>query len=34
MAVKYQRRRPDYLFLFRQYGAKTLAELHNENLGK
>jgi hypothetical protein len=34
MAVKYQRRRPDYLFLLRQYGAKTLAELHNENLGK
>lgn len=34
MAVKYQRRRPDYLFLLREYGAKTWAELHNENLGK
>ncbi len=33
MAVKYQRRRPDYLFLLREYGAKTLTELHNENLG-
>lgn len=33
MAVKYQRRRPDYLFLLREYGAKTLAELRNENLG-
>ena len=34
MAVKYQRRRPDYLFLFREYGAKTWAELRNENLGE
>ncbi|MEI7840759.1 MAG: ankyrin repeat domain-containing protein [Methylococcaceae bacterium] len=27
MAVKYQRRRPDYLFLLREHGARTSAEL-------
>lgn len=27
MAIKYQRRRPDHLFLLREYGARTSAEL-------
>ncbi|MEI7840757.1 MAG: ankyrin repeat domain-containing protein [Methylococcaceae bacterium] len=31
IAIKYQRRRPDHLFLLREYGARTSAELENNN---
>jgi ankyrin repeat protein len=30
LAIQYQRRRPDHLFLLRQFGAKTMEELNNE----
>ena len=31
MAIKYDKRRPDHLFLLREYGARSWFELHPEN---